>query len=148
MSSMSFQEKSAWGTLVSHLVIGAMYFSSVLNYWRAGQLEMPALLGLAIGFTVLLTMLLVGFHVIVAALSGQHDEDERDRLIAWRAGHISGIVLGVAVISIVFMIIGGGMVGDPLWQAPVIIANGLMAAVFLSTVVNLALTIWFHRTGI
>ncbi|QKK01173.1 MAG: hypothetical protein HND55_15375 [Pseudomonadota bacterium] len=150
MPSMSFQEKSAWGTLASLLVIGALYFSSVINLWRAEQLHMASLFGLAVGFTVLLTVVLVGFHLIVAAISGGRaaDEDERDRLIAWRAGHISGIVLGVAVVSVVFMIIGGGMVGDPLWQAPVIIANGLMAAVFLSTVVELALTVWFHRRGI
>ncbi len=148
MSSMSFQEKSAWGTLVSLLVIGAQYFSSVINLWRGEQLQMASLFGLAVGFTILLVIVLVGFHIIVAAISGGQDEDERDRLIAWRAGHISGIVLGVAVVSIVLMIIGGGMVGDPLWQTPVIIANGLMAAIFLSTVVELALTIWFHRRGV
>lgn len=148
MPSMSFQEKSAWGTLIALLAVGALYFSSVVNLWRVDQLHVASLFGLAVGFTVLLTVVLAGFHLIVAAISGGGDEDERDRLIAWRAGQISGIVLGVAVVSIVFMIIIGGMVGDPLWQAPVIIANGLIAGVFLSTVVELALTIWFHRRGI
>ncbi|MDZ7791446.1 MAG: hypothetical protein U5L08_13315 [Xanthomonadales bacterium] len=148
MSSMSFQEKSAWGTLVSLLVIGALYFSSVWNLWRAEQLHMAAMFGLSVGFTILLTVVLVGYHLIVAAISGGQDEDERDRLIGWRAGNSSGIVLGVAVISIVLMIIAGGMVDDPFWQQPVVIANALMLAVLLSMIVELALTIWFHRKGI
>lgn len=148
MSSMSFQEKSAWGTLASLLVIGALYFSSVANLWRAEQLHMASMFGLSVGFTVLLVMVLVGFHIIVAAISGAENEDERDRLIAWRSGHIGGIVLGFGVVSIVLMIIGGGMVDSTLWQSPVIIANALMAMVFIATVVELALTIWFHRRGI
>lgn len=148
MSSMSFQEKSAWGTLVSMLVIGALYFSSVLNLWRADQLHLPSLFGLAVGFTVLLTVVLVGYHIIVAAISGGQDEDERDRLIGWRAGNTGGIVLGVGVISVVLMIIVGGLVGDTFWQQPVIIVNALMLGMFVSTTVELALTIWFHRKGI
>ncbi|WP_147307658.1 hypothetical protein [Wenzhouxiangella sediminis] len=148
MSSMSFQEKSAWGTLVSLLVIGALYFSSVINLWRAEQLHMAAMFGLSVGFTILLVIILVGFHILVAAISGAENEDERDRLIAWRSGNTSGLVLGFCVVSIVLMIIGGGMVGASFWQQPVIIANALMAGVFLSTVVELALTIWFHRRGI
>ncbi|WP_376694409.1 hypothetical protein [Wenzhouxiangella sp. EGI_FJ10409] len=148
MSSMSFQEKSAWGTLVSMLVIGALYFSSVLNLWRADQLHLTALFGLAVGFTVLLTVVLVGYHIIVAAISGGQDEDERDRLIGWRAGNTGGIVLGVGVISVVLMIIVGGLVGDTFWQQPVIIVNALMLGMFMSTTVELALTIWFHRKGI
>jgi len=148
MSSMSFQEKSAWGTLASLLVIGALYFSSVVNLWRAEQLHMGAMFGLSVGFTVLLVVILVGFHIIVAAISGTENEDERDRLIAWRSGHIGGFVLGFGVVSIVLMIIGSGMVGATFWQTPVIIANALMVAIFVSTVVELALTIWFHRRGI
>lgn len=148
MSSMSFQEKSAWGTLVSLLVIGALYFSSVVNLWRAEELHMAAMFGLSVGFTILLVVVLAGFHIIVAAISESQDEDERDRLIGWRAGNSSGIVLGLGVISIVLMIMMGGMVNDPLWQQPVIIANALMLVVFLSVLVELALTIWFHRRGI
>lgn len=148
MSSMSFHEKSAWGTLVSLLVIGALYFSSVINLWRADQLHIPAMFGLAVGFTVLLTVVLAGYHIIVAALSGGQEEDERDRLIGWRAGNTSGIVLGVAVISVVLMIVMGGVFGDPFWQQPVVIVNALMLGVLLSTLVELALTIWFHRRGI
>lgn len=148
MSSMSFQEKSAWGTLISLLVIGALYFSSVLNLWRADELHLPAMFGLSVGFTVLLAIVLAGYHIIVAAISGGQDEDERDRLIGWRAGNTSGIVLGVVVISVVLMIVVGGVVGDTFWQQPAVIVNALMLGVFLSMVVELALTIWFHRKGI
>lgn len=148
MSSMSFQEKSAWGTLAAVLVVGAKYFSSVANLWRAELLEMQTQFSLAVGFTVLLIVVLVGFHIIVAAIAGAQDEDERDRLIAWRAGHLSGDVLGVAVVSVVVTIIGHGMIDGQDWVTPVIIVNALIGAIFLATVTELALTIWFHRRGI
>jgi len=148
MPSMSFQEKSAWVTLVSLLVVGALYFSASWSLWQIDGLHMVSLLGLATGFSILLVLMLAGFHLIMAAIAGARSEDERDRLITWRSGHISGLALGVAVVAIVLMVIGGGMVDQSAWQEPVVIANALIGAVFASTVFELALTIWFHRRGV
>jgi len=148
MSSLSFQEKSAWGTLISLLVVGLLYASSLVNLWRADQLHIASTFGLMVGFTILLVLVLVGYHILVAAITGAQDEDERDRLIGWRAGKIGGLVLGFGVISIVGHIVLGGLVDDAFWQTPAVIANLLLLAVFVSTIVELSVTIWFHRRGV
>lgn len=148
MSSMSFQEKSAWGTLTALLGVGGLYTSSVVNLWRADQLHIPSTFGLMVGFTILLVLLLVGYHILVAAITGAQDEDERDRLIGWRAGSAGGFVLGFGVITIVGHIVVGGLVGSGIWQSPAVIANLLLLAVFLANVAELGITIWFHRRGV
>jgi len=148
MSSMSFQEKSAWGTLISLLVVGALYASSLLNLWRADQFHLASTFGLTVGFTILLVILLVGYHILVAAITGAQDEDERDRLIGWRSGSAGGLVLGFGVITVVGHIIVGGMFDSTFAQSPAAIANTLLLAIFLSNIVELGLTIWFHRRGI
>lgn len=148
MSSMSFQEKSAWGTLVALLAIGGLYFRTTIGLWQAGELHLHSTFGLAVGLTVLLVVVLVACHVLIAIFGGAEDDDERDRLIAWRAGNSGGLVLGFAVVSVVLMVIGSGLIGAAFWQQPAVIVNGLMTGVFIATVVELVLTIWFHRRGI
>ncbi|HSH27374.1 MAG TPA: hypothetical protein VK972_06365, partial [Wenzhouxiangella sp.] len=79
MSSMSFQEKSAWGTLVALLAIGGLYFRTTIGLLQAGELHLQSTFGLAVGLTVLLVVVLVAYHVLVAISGGAEDEDERDR---------------------------------------------------------------------
>jgi hypothetical protein len=114
---------------------------------RGDRLDITSTFGLMVGFTILLVLLLVGYHILVAAITGAQDEDQRDRLIGWRAGNIGGLVLGFGVISIVGHIVLGGLVDDAFWQSPAVIANLLLLSVFVATIVELSVTIWFHRRG-
>jgi len=148
MSSLSFHEKSAIGTLVALWLIGIFYFHSVWDLWQAGQLHPASMTGLATGLTILLVIVLVGYHILIAATARPQQEDERDRIIAWRAGNISGVVLGVAVIGIVVHILIGGFFGNALAESPMLIANALIAAVLLATLVELVLTLVFYRRGL
>jgi len=148
MSSLSFHEKSAIGTLVALWFIGIFYFHSVWDLWQAGQLHPASMTGLATGLTILLVIVLVGYHILIAATARPQQEDERDRIIAWRAGNISGVVLGVAVIGIVVHILIGGFFGNALAESPMLIANALIAAVLLATLVELVLTLVFYRRGL
>ena len=148
MSSLSFHEKSAIGTLIATWVIGILYFRSAWALWQAGQLHPASNFGLAAGLTVLLVIVLVAYHVLIAATAKPEKEDERDRLIAWRAGRIGGFVLGFGVVGIVVQILIGGMFDDALAGSPVLIANALMAAVFIATVVELVMTLVFYRRGV
>lgn len=148
MSSLSFHEKSAIGTLVALWFIGIFYFHSVWDLWQAGQLHPASMTGLATGLTILLVIVLVGYHILIAVTARPQHEDERDRMIAWRAGNISGVVLGVAVIGIVVHILIGGFFGNALAESPMLIANALMAAVFLATIFELVLTLVFYRRGV
>lgn len=151
MPDLSFNEKSTWGTLVALLVLGALYFSSVMNLWRADQLELPAVFGLGVGFTILLVATLIAYHVIIAVISTPESDDERDRLIGWRAGNIGGLVLGFGVMTVVLHIVIGGMIGRSFAfefaQSPALISVALIAAIWLSTVAELSLKALFYRRG-
>jgi len=148
VSSLSFHEKSAIGTLIALWFIGIFYFHSVWDLWQAGQLHPASMTALATVLVILLVVILVGYHIVIALIQKPQIDDERDRLVAWRAGNISGLVLGIAVISIVSHILIGGVFGSTLVQSPMLIANALIAAVFLATVVELVLTLVFYRRGL
>ena len=148
MGNLSFHEKSAIGTLIALWFIGIFYFHSAWDLWQSGQLHPASMTGLATGLTILLVVLLIGYHIVIAVTARPQKEDERDKLIAWRAGSIGGVVLGVAVIGIVVQILIGGLFGQAFADSPMLIANALMAAVFLATVVELVLTLVFYRRGL
>lgn len=148
MMNLSFKEKSTIGTLIATWVIGVLYFHSAWEMWQAGQLHPVSNFGLATGLTVLLVIVLVGYHILIALLSRPEQDDERDRLITWRAGNIGGVVLGIGVIGVVLQVLIGSFWDDPIAASPVLIVNALMAVVFLATIVELVLTLVFYRRGI
>lgn len=148
MNDYSFQEKSTLGTLIVTLAIGFFYFRAAWDLWQSGYLNVGSTLSLATGLTILLVIVLVAYHIVIALASKPEDEDERDRLIDWRAGSIGGVVLGFAVIGIVLQILFGTLFGDPKSSSPVLIANALMGSVFVATIVELGTKLYFYRVGI
>jgi hypothetical protein len=148
MSNLSFQEKSTWGTLVALLIIGTLYSNAAWQLWQRDVLVSEALFGLLIGYTVLLVIVLVAYHVLIVVVSGSEAEDERDRLIEWRAGYIGGIVLAFGVFTVIGHILIGGWLGDPLFLSPVGIANALLLAMLVASVAELALKLVYYRRGI
>ena len=148
MSSLSFYEKSAWGTMLVLAVLGAFYFWAVYGLWNAEALIAPAVTALAIGFTIVLVVALIAFHALIAIIDRPGDEDERDRLIGWRASSGSGFVLGLGVFGVIFLILAGAWLNRPLLLSPMVIVNMLMAAVLLAELVDLALRIYFYRRGL
>ena len=152
MSDLSFHEKSAWGTLVANLVVGALFFSSVWNLWRADQLSAPILVRFAIGYTIFLVAALVIYHVVIAALNRPEDEDERDRLIGWRAAAVGGLVLAFGVFGLIGHLILGALfdrgTGNALADSPLMLANALLLAVLIATVAELGSKLYFYRRGL
>jgi len=148
MSNLSFHEKSALGTLIALLGVGAVHFHAVWKLWQADALQPASMTGLALGLSVLLVVILVGYHIAIAAIREPEVEDERDRLVAWRAGNVGGTVLGVAVIGIVVQILVGGVFGQSFAESPMLIANALIAAVLVAAAIELILTLVFYRRGI
>lgn len=148
MSTLSFHEKSAIGTLIATWIIGIFYFHSVWDLWQAGQLHPGSMTGLATSLVIVLVMVLVGYHVLIALTARREEEDERDKRIAVRAGNIGGVVLRIGVIGIVGHILIGGFFDDPVATSPMLIANALMAVVFVATIIELVLTLVFYRRGV
>lgn len=148
MNELSFHEKSTWGTLIALIVIAVLYTHAALDASSAGAMHAGTVTGLMIGYTVLLVVVLVVYHLVLALVERPVDEDERDRLIGWRAGNIGGLVLGFGVFGVIGHVLIGGMVGDARLLSPPAIANLLLLALFLATVVELSIRLYHYRRGI
>lgn len=137
--SASFEEKSVWITLAGLLVTFNVYFFLAGRMLAAGvDTVLPYLPLLAVVVALLVVILAVG-HAAVAIKSRPEGRDERDRLIAWRAENNSSWVLGVGTIVAIFAL------ATPIGTAWV--ANGLLAALFLSEVLGHVLQLVYYRRG-
>ena len=84
-------------------------------------------------------IVLVAGHVVVAIASRPEGQDERDRLIGWRAESNASWILGAGVITaITGMILDVGNV----WTTHL-----LLLSMFLSEVVKYSLQLVYYRRG-
>ena len=148
LNALSFQEKSAWGMLVGHGVIGALYFSSAWNLWRADQLSAPIMIKLAFGYALVLIIAAVVYHTLVTAIDCPPGDDERDRLIAWRAGAVGGTVLAFGVFGVIGHLVLNALYVGVTMISPIFIANTLLLVVLLATLAELAAKLRFYRRGV
>ena len=148
LNALSFQEKSAWGMLVGHGVIGALYFSSAWHLWRADQLSAIIMIKLAFGYMLVLIVAAIIYHTVVAAIDRPPGDDERDRLIAWRAGAVGGTVLAFGVFAIIGHLVLNALYGGVAMISPIFIANTLLLALLAATLAELAAKLWFYRRGV
>ena len=100
---MSFRERSAWVMMLALLVAGVSYFRIVGSTSLAlGHISPPSS-GLVMAYIISLTLIAIFGQVVIAALSPREAEagaDERDRLIAARAGSVFGHVLAIGLIGV------------------------------------------------
>ncbi|MFN0131129.1 MAG: hypothetical protein ACKVW3_01130 [Phycisphaerales bacterium] len=136
----SFEERSVWVQLVGMVVGLGVYFVIAGRMLAAGVRAMPAYAALFIVATVLMVILLVAGHIVMALASKPEGQDERDRVIAWRAEHNSSWVLATGVLAAVT-----GMVFEieAVW-----IANLLLLSLALSEVLGFVLRPVYYRRGI
>ena len=109
--SMSYQEKSALASTFAVLLVFWYYFSAVLELMRNDQLDAGSALGLMIGAVVGLVVIEVVFQIAIAILSRGTDTDERDKLIAAKAGRNSGWLLGAGAITTMMAILASEIRG-------------------------------------
>ncbi|GGB66387.1 hypothetical protein [Henriciella pelagia] len=99
---MSFHEKSAWAMAVI-LLAGLGWYVRTIAGMSAGMEQLaPPVLPVVIAYIVVIVILSIVGHVLIAvAKPSEADDmmDERDKLIAARAGNVSGVLLGVGVLA-------------------------------------------------
>lgn len=140
---MSFQEKSAWVMCFALIVSGAFYAWTVLALANVLQtVPPPNAGGLAMGVIIIVAIAIFGHAV--AALGNPADanapEDERDRLVVWRAGNLSGVLLGaLCMLSIVSYAV---------FENGHLLFHALVAGLVISQIAEYALTIWYYRRGV
>lgn len=140
---MTFLEKSAWVMIAALFVSGALYTKAVLVMTSAMGEIAPPNVGLIIGVTIVIIVIAIFGHT-VAALMNTSDanapEDERDRMVAWRAGNTSGYVLSISVMLglSLYAITGAGN----------LLFHVLVGGLVFAQIAEYALTILFYRRGV
>lgn len=99
---MSFHEKSAWVMAVVLLPAAAWYFSIVVQASAALGETAPPVLPVVVIYVIIIIVLSIVGHILVAVTKPSEADDaldERDRIIASRAGSFSGLLLGLGVLA-------------------------------------------------
>jgi hypothetical protein len=137
---MSFPEKSVWIQLVGMVVAMGAYFVLAGMMLAGGQRSMPAYAVLFLTASVFLTIMLVVGHAAAAMMRKPEVQDERDRIIAWRAEHHSSWVVATGVLTgVACMALGV----ENVWTA-----NVLLLSLFLAEFLGYILQLASYRRGV
>jgi len=150
--SLTYQEKSAIASLAAVLLVFWFYFSGVLVLIRNDQLHAASASGLMIGAVVVLVIIEIVFQIAVAVFSGGTATDERDKLIAAKAGRNSGILLGVGALTTIMAILAseirGGLGDSEIALTPILIAQIIMLLMVLAQVFEYLSQLYYYRRGV
>ncbi len=104
-AGMSHREISVWASLVSTVVIYAIFFGSTVS----GAVRGSDQIGLFIVLLIAQVVALVVFHIVVAIRRGTERTDERDSFIELRSFRNAYVVLvgAVAMVTIGYLVWGG-----------------------------------------
>jgi hypothetical protein len=107
---MSFREKSAWVMALLMVAAGLWYLSVALEA-SGGEGAAAAPAGMFAAFTFIVVAGSVVAQIVLAVAAPREANapaDERERPALHRAGHWSGIVLGVGAVSSLLLFLGHG----------------------------------------
>ena len=133
---MSFREKSAWTMAAVMLVAGIFYA------WQVSHGPGAPVIGPLIPYVLLLIVLAVAVQIVLAVTSPKEAQtamDERERLIIWRAGQLSGIVLAVGLVAsgaVYVMLPSGNM-----------LFHHILGALIVAQIAEYMLQVYFFRRG-
>ena len=108
---LSFEEKSAWGSLLAILVAAWLFFPVALTHTAAGGAIADLVSRLVFVVGVIIAIEIV-YHSIIAARHGRQERDERDAEFDLKADRIAGYVLAFGVIWIVARWLGSAGSGS------------------------------------
>jgi hypothetical protein len=138
---VAFREKTAWISLIIHVVIFGGYFLSLADAWdHPGR--GPLGVGMLIGAVVLLVLNAIALNAAAALGSPKEAEapaDERERMIGLKADRVAAVVLSAGVVCLI-----GALFMN--WDG-FLVANLLLAALVVSEVVKAIAQIVFFRRG-
>lgn len=127
IANLSFREKSAWAMAVILIAAGYFYLSKVVRISQSLGETAPPLIGLVIAYVVLIviaSIVLMSFLAVTSGKEADQPADEREKIIAAKAGNWSGYVLAIPALG-------------ALWHYSVHMdGNMLFHAVFLSLMLS------------
>ena len=145
---LTFEEKSAWGTLAALVIAGLWYFPKAFIVVRVSNNPI-ALIAISAIWVIILVIIEVIYHTVIAAAApGDADKtDERDRLINLKAERNASFVLGIGLLWLVAWIVTQSVIpANPVPQ-PLEIVVLILFALTLSEIAKLTSQIWHYRLG-
>ncbi len=147
---MSFQEKSAWGLLLSIVLVSVFYFPAALRIVSGVSEDRPgaiALIAISVVGVIAIIVIQIVYHAFVAALSRDTESDERDALIDLKAERNGGLALGIGLFWIVGHIVvrSALQAGAPPGAMEIVVY--ILLALTASEIVKLMSQLWYYRVG-
>lgn len=99
---MSFHEKSAWAMGLILLIGMGFYLNTVASMSAGLDMVAPPVLPVVIVYVIVIVVLSIAGHIMIAISKPSEADgtmDERDKLIAARAGNIAGVILAVGLLG-------------------------------------------------
>lgn len=99
---MSFHEKSAWAMGLILIAGMVFYFNTVAGMSAGLDGVAPPVLPVVVVYVIVIVVLSIAGHIMIAISKPSEADDtmdERDKLIAARAGNVSGVVLAVGLLG-------------------------------------------------
>jgi|GEM_PF-223169 len=100
--NISFREKTAWAMAIILAAAGFFYFDKVVRISNALGQTAPPLIGLVIGYVILIviaSVIVMSVLAVSAAREADAPADEREKIIADKAGNWSSYVLAVPALG-------------------------------------------------
>lgn len=145
---LSFEEKSAWGSLAAIVLAGLWYFPKALAVVRTSENPI-ALIAVSVLWVILLVIVEVVYHTIIAAISPRDagKADERDRLINLKAERNASFVLGFCLFTLIAWIVCQSVLQAYAVPQPLEIVVLILLAVTVSEAAKLMSQLWQYRLG-
>ena len=141
--NMTFQEKSAWGSLVGLGLVGYWYFPKAFLVAQSSNSPAP-LFWISVGCIIALIIILSVYHAAIA-IHGGNETDERDQLIDLKSERIASYVLGIGLFWLVARIVSGESVFGPEPMNSLLIAVWILFGITLSEVIKNIAQIIYYR---
>lgn len=143
---LSFEEKSAWGSLLAILVAAWLFFPMAMAHIAAGGEPVDLTFRITFVIGVIIAIEIV-YHAVTSATAGERGTDERDAMISLKADRVAGYVLGFGVVWIAGLImIRSSIPGAPPVPSSVMVSIYLLLAITASEASKLVSQIWIYRT--
>lgn len=155
LNNFSTREKNLWSEFLVDVVVALYYFPKLFSILRAGE---EALTGRVMAELVTGTVILAIFVGIIVSVFLHTEKkpeqvDERDYLFDARGSKIAFTVLAISIALIMGNIVVFEMMPEVALQrmlfamSPVAIANLLLVALMLSSMVKVAMQLFYYRRG-
>jgi hypothetical protein len=119
-----------------------MLVAGIFYAWQVSHGPGAPVIGPLIPYVLLLIVLAVAVQIVLAVTSPKEAQtamDERERLIIWRAGQLSGIVLAVGLVAsgaVYVMLPSGNM-----------LFHHILGALIVAQIAEYMLQVYFFRRG-